>query len=196
MNAAKRSIPALKQYIRTILLSVLLTFFAQIAFAQNTQEEKLISLPIGANNDYKLENLPHAVSLTFNLPLIETPEDFSKILPDFIEKQELSADKTRMLLTLRHPIITQTSLKDGILRISLKPQQNMDNSEKSNNIAISYGEHPDYYRFVFKYDQPPLYSVKSQDMQTSVYFLNDVRLQTENLKSYPFYPAAHRRRRT
>ena len=189
MNAAKRSTPSLKQYIRTILLFALLTFFAQTAFAQNTQEEKLISLPIGVNNDYKLENMPRSISLTFNLPLLETPEDFSKILPDFIEKQELSADKTRMFLTLRHPLITLTSLKDGILRISLKQQQSPTNSEKSNNIAISYGEHRNYYRFVFKYDQPPLYSVKSQDMQTSVYFLNNVSLQTENLKSYPFYPA-------
>ena len=189
MNAAKRSFPSLKQYIKTILLSALLTFFVQIAIAQNTPEEKLISLPIGANNDYKLENQPQSISLTFNHPLIKTPEDFSRTLPDFIEKQELSANNTRMFLTLRHPLITQTSLKDGILSISLKPHKDAVGAAKSNHIAISYGEHPDYYRFVFKYNQPPLYSVKSQDMQTSVYFLNDVRLQTEELKSYPFYPA-------
>ena len=152
MNAAKRSFPSLKQYIKTILLSALLTFFAQIAIAQNTPEEKLISLPIGANNDYKLENQPQSISLTFNHPLIKTPEDFSRTLPDFIEKQELSANNTRMFLTLRHPLITQTSLKDGILSISLKPHKDAAGAAKPNHIAISYGEHPDYYRFVFKYN--------------------------------------------
>lgn len=185
MKAEKSLISRLKQYAAALLLSA---FFAGTVFAQNNTEEFQINMQIGADNDYELVNRPESISLTFNKPLPENPEDFRSLLPRLIEKQELSADKTGLTLTLREPLIAQASRKGSVLNISLKAQEDGTLADSTDNIEISYGEHPDFYRFVFKYDQAPLYSAKSQDMQTSVYFLNNVRLLTDELKSYPFFP--------
>ena len=185
MKAKKSRIKSLRQYAAAILFSA---FFASFSSAQDSTEEFLINIQIGSDNDYELVNRPEKISLTFNKPLTKNPEDFRSLLPRLLEKQELSDDKTSLILTPKTPLIAKASLNNGTLSVSLKPYETDINTDNTDNIEISYGEHPDFYRFVFKYGQQPLYSVRSQDMQTSIYFLNDVRLLTDAIKSYPFFP--------
>lgn len=188
----RNNIFSLRQYLKIILFTILLPFLGSPAFAQSSDSPASsggyeITIPLG-DNDYQLDNRDSEILISFRKPLETRLEDFSRIMPQFISAQTLSDDKASLYLTTGQPLTVKAVLKEQNLILNIMPKES-GNAQipEVNPIDITFGEHPDFYRFVFKYTIPPIYSVKSENLNTMVYFLSNVRLDFSKLKTYPGY---------
>lgn len=187
----KQYLVQLKHILFAGLLFALFALFIHPAFAQYFSDSEhsiyQISLPLSPQNDYTIENQNHQISIAFSKVLAQELPDYTKQLPQLLHNQKLSADKRLLILDTKTQVATSAARKDNNLIITFRLQNSDTDKNAENPVELSFGQHDGFYRFVFKYQNAPLYSIKSENMQTTIYFLNKVKIIPKNLKEYPFY---------
>lgn len=168
------------------------------AFAQKTSsaaslpdKRAEIILPVSDKDDYKVEAKDNKLIISFNRPFDGNLGKASKNLKDFLVSQEVAKDGKSVTLVMNTPISIKNRIKNGHLAISIRKQKPAEKSKSTGshakNIKLTYGSHEKFARFVFEYSQKPVYSVKKENNKTVVSFMDDIKIQAENIKDYPDY---------
>lgn len=176
------------RYYQCLGFLALLLALAFPAFAQSTNAE--IAIPLAADNNYNIDSNPQQIQISFSKPLQIGPFKLHPDLSRMISSSQLSADQKQLTLHTAQPLSFSSHRDKGHLIIKLQPdtsKQNPDGQVDLPSLNLTFGEHPDFFRFAFEYQEKPLYTIKTDGQSTTLYFLNSLSLRTAQLEKYPYF---------
>lgn len=169
-------------------LAAVLAFSAVAAEPANGTAQELI-LPLSPDNDYNIEHRNNQIRITFNLPLPQNLPGLNAGLKSLITPPRLSADRKILSINTVIPLQVSSRRDQNHLSVSLQPDPKkiMGSTEKSAQLHLVFGEHPDFFRFAFEYADKPLYTIKTDGGSTTIFFLNNLQISSEKLENYPYF---------
>lgn len=165
----------------------LLTLFASKVFAAQNPIIS-ISIPLEESNDYNIEHKRNQIFIKFSNSLKSIPAPLNDKALNLIKKQELSEDMKTLTYDIAKPINISAKRQGSELMINIQSkyfiaEPEIDKSAES--ISLAFGEHADFYRFVFEYKNKPLYTLRQESSSVTLYFLSKVVIRTGDLDNYP-----------
>ena len=162
---------------------------AEVQFAQSPQKADIL-IPLEASVDYEVEAKDAELLLSFSQPMADMLTATSKQLPLFVQAQKLSPDKKAIRLAMKNPYSVRTLNANGILQIEIVPQTNKapKNNAGGNKILLDFGQHEDFLRMSFAFQNRPHYAVKTDKNATIISFMTPVEFDWSKVRDSDIYP--------
>lgn len=162
---------------------------AEIKYIQ-TPNKADIFIPLSSSTDYEVENKDNKLLLSFSQPIAENLSELQKNLSDFVDTQNIAADKHSIELKMKVPYTIRTTNVNGNLQIEIlrQLQSSTRNKNRSDLIILDYGQHDGYDRLSFAYGNKPNYAVRTDKENTIISFLSPVEFTWEKIRNTGIFP--------
>lgn len=174
---------------RRILIAavVMLAVFAAglpSSHAEPLPEVVRLTLPLSADNDYRIEHIENQLNISFARP-VNISGDLTASIPDILGNQFLSEDRRHLSFSTLIPMTVSGRRVDNRLIIELVPQDDSRRHLVPTRVDLAISSADASYRFAFSIPKRLLYTINTGPQSTTVYLLTPVELNVSGAEQYP-----------